>query len=136
MARKKTLQYKELYASKKHGRYDNYGRLYVSMFESEKFQNMSINARLLYVICRVQAASQDGKACLFRHGEEHERHYDITRHFVFPAKHKERFGIKDRRNANRWIKELIDNGFIEIVENNQKQRKVTVYAFSDKWQQD
>ena len=109
-----------------------FGMIYYSMTQHKSFQSLSNPAKLIYMFCRVQHASKAGRACLYKHSKESGFEYP-SECFVFPSKHQKVYGIKDRSNFRKYMCELIDKGFINRYENNQHRRKVTVYAFSQKW---
>ena len=130
MARKK--EYKPDYFASRGEEHDNFGMIYMSLMTDERFINLSRGAKLIYCCCRVQQRSKESKQMLFKHGEEFGRTYS-DRAFVFPCSHQERFGFNDRSNFARGMRELIDAGFIEKVEDNKVRRKVNVYQFSCGW---
>lgn len=108
-----------------------FGRLYPGLMSSEEYKSLSLGARQFYCICRAQAASTQARRCLYNHGKVYERTYPEGC-FVFPASHIESFGV-GRRNAQKYFKELIRCGFVEIVEANHFQRLPNVYKFSASW---
>lgn len=109
----------------------HFGRIYESMAKSPPYMALSIGARHFYTLCRVQAQSPEAKKCLYEHGKQFDRHYSENC-FVFPAKHLAAYGY-DHANAKKYFEQLIEAGFIEMLEKNNVQRLVNVYAFSDKW---
>lgn len=127
--RQKKPQYKDCFASA--GEKDYFGTIYDGMCKSTAYQSLGIGARHFYTLCRVQARSTHGKACLYKHGDEYGIQYN-EHDFVFPAKHLEMYGI-DRSNASRYFKELEAAGFITKKEKNKHIKKVNVYSFSDRW---
>ena len=117
------------------GKYNSYGTMFESMCESKAFQNLSASAKNLYMLCRVQAHTNKGKSCLYKHKSENGFEYNHEKDFVFPASHLIRFGV-DRSNARKIFNELIKAGFLTKREENNKIHKVNVYSFSDKWKDD
>lgn len=113
---------------------DTYGTIFSSMLYSKQFQALSIGAKMMYVYCRNQAQEKKAKASLILHGNEEGYVYPLGIYFVFPAKHMERYGQK-RSNGCKYLKELIDAGFIEKVECNKHRKKENVYMFSSKWKE-
>ncbi len=129
MNRSKKPKYKDLYASI--GDKDFFGTIYDGMCRSKAYQSLSIGAKQLYTLCRVQSKSTHGKSCLYKHSEEYGITY--TEHdFVFPASHLKMYGV-DRSNANRYFNELEAAGFIDKKEKNKHMKKVNVYSFSNRW---
>ncbi len=111
---------------------DNYGTMFVSMCQSKAFQSLTCGAKNFYVLCRVQAQSEQGRRCLYRHADSEGKKYISGIDFVFPAKHQKAFGIANS-NGSRYFKELIKKGFIELKEQNKHRHKPNVYTFSTKW---
>lgn len=110
---------------------DSYGTMFESMARSPNYQALSLPQKQLYTLCRVQYQSSIGKQCLYRHSEQEGKSYPPNA-FVFPATHLKAFGIH-RQNAAKYMKGLIEAGFIECLEHNEHRHKPNVYAFSDKW---
>lgn len=109
-----------------------YGTIFESMLKSDAYKRLSPTAKALYICCRVQSQSKDGRECLYRHGKEYGIEYNHNIDFVFPAKHQEKY-TKGRQNNDKYFKELIAAGFIIKREKNNYRFKVNVYSFSDKW---
>lgn len=127
--RKKNASYQD-YSGAERG--ETFGRLYGSVLKSERYKTLSIGARNLYCCCIAQASSNEGRQCLFKHGEENGSNYILGRDFVFPARHLSEYNI-DRSNAVKWFRELEDAGFITVLEKNKNRRKMNVYSFSSGW---
>lgn len=129
MSRSKKNKYRDYFASS--GDKDTFGMLYEGMCKSEAYKSLPISVRHFYDMCRVQAKSSRGKACLYEHGKEVGVTYSDN-DFVFPASHLQEFGY-DRSNAHKYFDVLVAAGFIDIKENNQHRKKVNVYSFSSRW---
>ena len=112
---------------------DRFLLLYVSQIRSKAYTELSLSAKQLYIVMRVHAHSEEGRACLAMHGKETGIECDPEIYFVFPASHQRLYGYKDRRNVDRYIKELERAGFIIRYEVNWNLRKVTVYKFVSDW---
>lgn len=115
------------------GASDYFGTVFDGMCQSKAYQSLNLSARHFYTLCRVQARSPHGRACLYRHGEEFGVTY-TDRDFVFPSKHLQLYGV-DRGNAHKCFRKLIEAGFIEKREGNKHMKKVNVYRFSEKWKE-
>ena len=89
-------------------------------------------SKIFYIYCRIQSQSKVAKACLYQHGKDSDMQYNYTHDFVFPAKHLAEYGI-DRRNADKYFKQLVQAGFIKVIEQNDHRHKVNVYRFIDDW---
>lgn len=127
MSRKKKF---DLDATASCGNKDYFGTMYDGMCKHEAYKSLPIGARQFYVLCRVEAMSQ-GKACLFKHAQQSGREYGRDC-FVFPATHLEAYGVS-RGNAHKLFKQLVDAGFIKVIEDNSKRRDVNVYEFVTDW---
>lgn len=128
--KKKT--FKPDYFASRCGAKETYGTIYYSLLTDEKFLKLSNMARYLYVCCRVQSTSRLGRECLYNHGNEEGVVYGEGC-FVLPAKHQREYGLNDRGNVAKWMKELIDAGFVDKLETNKHRKKVNVYRFSTRW---
>ena len=120
---------KDIYASTKAT--DTFGMIFDSMLQCERFQELRNRTKWMYVLCRVQARSADGKRALYKHAETEGRTYPLNS-FVFPAAHMERYGML-KQNGSKELKELETAGFISILENNSHRKKMNVYQFSENW---
>lgn len=110
---------------------DNFGMVYESMCAHDCYKALSLSAKQFYTLCRVQARSKQGRACLYRYAETEGKNF-ADACFVFPATHQERFGIK-RQNGSKYMNELIEAGFVKIVERNAHRHRPNVYQFDSKW---
>ena len=78
----------------------------------KKFASLSVGARYLYILAANEAAG--------------------SRDFQFPALKMKALGIKER-TARKYIKELIDDGFVELVRSGRNTRTPNDYRFSFYW---
>ena len=78
----------------------------------KKFTSLSVGARYLYILAANEAAG--------------------SRDFQFPALKMKALGIKER-TARKYIKELIDAGFVELVRSGRNTRTPNDYCFSFHW---
>lgn len=132
MSRSKKKVYKpDLYACKG-GEHETFAMIYDSMLKEEKFKRLSTTAKFLYIICRNQMTCNAGKQTLYNHAKEFGVTYQDNC-FVLPAKHQREYGLNDRSNVRRGMKELEEAGFIKKLENNAARWKTNVYRFSDEW---
>ena len=110
---------------------DHFGTIYEGMCLNPKYRQLSIGARHFYMLCRVQARSEQGNRCLYTYANSEGKTFPDNC-FVFPSSHQKRFGI-DRRNGSRYFAELEKSGFIRCVEQNEYRHRPNVYAFDSKW---
>lgn len=129
------------------GKDDKFIMLYNHMVTSDAFLNLPASAVKIYIFCRNQATSNKGRANLKQYLNENadllgkidqEKQEYIEEHmkgnyFVLPAKHLEEIYKVKRQNGCRALKQLQDEGFIEIVSNGKHQKKQNLYRFSDGW---
>ena len=134
MASKKQT-FKPDYCASKCGSHETFATVYDSMLKSEAFNNLSMSAKYLYILCRNQMTSRIGRETLYNHGKENDIEYPDNC-FVFPAKHQREYGFKDRSNVTKGLKELEKAGFIRKYENNKYRWKVNVYQFSSDWKKE
>lgn len=114
------------------GKNDTYGTVFDSLLKSETFIQLSPPAKNLYVCCRNQLISKEGRRCLHKHGEETSVNYP-SGCFVFPAAQQRLYGWNDTGNFHRYMNELIEAGFIQKYEGNKHRWKVTVYKMDTRW---
>lgn len=122
MARKKKYVPKA-FESGKAG--DVSANIYASMIQSKAWSNLTNNARVLYLYMKLQYYGQK----------------------TIPDREQECFYFNKRmftkvyqlyKNVNQFYKDkklLIDNGFIETVENGKTTRTKSIYRFSSKWRE-
>ena len=122
---------KDIFASAKAK--DNFGMIFDSMLQCERFQQLRTRTKWMYVLCRVQARTEEGGKVLHEHGKSEGKIYPLNC-FVFPAAHMERYGML-KQNGSKELKALEEAGFISTVEKNSHRQKVNVYQFSEKWKQ-
>ena len=111
--------------------YGTFAMVYETMLLHPSFQKLSPGAKNYYLLCRAQATSKKGRACLYKHGDAEGKTYSENC-FVFPSAHQKRFGVH-RGNGRRYMNNLIEAGFVECIEMNQYRHKPNVFRFSTKW---
>lgn len=131
MAGKSKKTYKPDYFASCGDEKDTFLTCYDSLLVSEQFKKLSPSAKNMYILCRNQLTSRNGRQCLYNHAKEFEISYPDNC-FVFPSKQQERYGLK-RTNSYRYLQELIDAGFIKKHEGNKHMWKVNVYQFCTDW---
>lgn len=112
---------------------DTSANIYMSMLMSEKWQKLTKNAQVLYVYCKAQyyaekrvpqpklrQLTETEKACCFTMNKS--KWYSLYKLYT------------NNKQFYKDMKLLIDNGFIEVVENGKTNRTKTIYMLSDKWQ--
>lgn len=125
-------KYRPDYAACKGAGRQTFGTLYHSMLTDKRFIDLPMSAKVVYMACRVQATSKNGRACLYKHAKAEGTEY-ADNCFVFPTKQQREYGFKDRGNFSRSMQTLIDEGFIDKVEDNKHRWKTNIYKFSSKW---
>ena len=136
---------------------NKFAMLVPELFESKSFQNLTIAARLLYIILCVHKASDMQRACLKNALEDYNRIFDLgmsegqildeampskrtkytSNYFVFTTKHMEAYGLK-KNYVTKLMKELKEKGFIKVAYGGKGRyggwnTNVTVYQFSNEW---
>lgn len=114
------------------GTHETFAMMYDSMLKHPTFIMLSPTAKIIYMLCRNQATCKEGRQCLYNHSKKTGVIYPENC-FVFPARHLEQYGYADRGNATKYLKELINAGFIKIYEQNGHRFKLNIYQFSSVW---
>lgn len=98
--------------------------LYATMLQSKAWHNLNKGAMVLYTYMKLQYYGAKGI-------NEHPR-----TDFVFnKAMYTKVYGLYTNTEQFRKDRDrLIENGFIELVENGKTTRTKNIYRFSDKWQ--
>lgn len=114
---------------------DTSANIYVSMLMSENWQKLTKNAQILYVYCKAQyyAEKQKPKPRYIILSEQEQRQcFTMNK-----SKWKDLYNIysSDNGQFNKDIKQLIEYGFIELVESGWGTRTKNIYMLSNKWQE-
>jgi hypothetical protein len=112
---------------------DTSSNIYMSMLMSESWQKLSKNAQILYVYCKAQYYAEKTKPKpQLRQLTEQEQRQCFT---MNKSKWQSLYGIypSDNGQFNKDMKQLIDNGFIELIENGKNTRTKSIYMLSNKW---
>lgn len=122
MARRKKYVPKA-FESKKAG--DVSANIYASMIQSRAWANLTNNARVLYLYMKLQYYGQRNipnreQECFYFNKAMFTKTYQLY------------------KNVNQFYRDrqmLIDNGFIETVENGRTTRTKSIYRLSSKWRE-
>lgn len=112
---------------------DTSANVYMSMLLSKAWKNLTKNAQVLYLYCKAQYYAEKKKPKpQIKQLDESEQKLCFT---MNKSKWLSLYGIYNSDNGqfNKDMKLLIENGFIEIVENGKVTRTKTIYKFSNKW---
>lgn len=113
---------------------DNYTYIYDKALTCKQFTSMSQSARLLYFACISQRMSGRGKANLHLFNEQQGTNYnEVDGYFTMPNTRMIAYGLKPNTCHAYAFKELINAGFIEVVENNKHRHIENVYRLSTAW---
>ena len=115
---------------------DIHARIFQGMLESDAWQNLTPSAKNIYVLCSVQLYDDNAKRYLKILADEQGIDYNHSTTFVLPSSALTRYGYKNSNNAYRYLKELCDAGFIDVVIQNRHRKKGNVYRFSEMWKCD
>lgn len=113
---------------------DSYASIYMSMLMSQSWQNLTKNQQLLYVYCKAQyyAEHNTPKPKIKKLSEiEFSECFTMNK-----SKWCKLYHLYKDGNQNGFIRDmraLMENGFIEVVENGRTTRTKSIYKFSDKW---
>ena len=99
--------------------------IYASMMQSRAWENLTNNARVVYVYMKLQYYGQ-------KPIQGHPPHHFYMNQATLQKTYKLYTNMKQFRKDRQM---LIDNGFIEVVESGRFTRTKNIYKLSDKWQQ-
>lgn len=111
MARNKVTPFEQWETTKADGIEKRYIRLGATLLASEKMRSLSPSAFKIYCYMRIESGG--------------------NRSFKFP--HAKYCSYMSKPTFIKARQELVDKGFIEIIQNNGNLRKANIYAFSDRW---
>ena len=114
---------------------DTSSNIYVSMLLSNSWQQLSKNAQILYVYCKAQyyAEKTIPKPKVAQLTEQ-----QLDKCFTMNKSkwlHLYKIYKSDNGQFNKDIEQLIQLGFVELVECGKTTRTKNIYMLSDKWQQ-
>lgn len=133
MSKKKQVYQKKTFESTGVGN-DTSANIYMSMLMSKAWQQLSKNAQVLYLYCKAQYYAEKQKPKpIVRQLSETEQKMCFT---MNRSKWLNLYCIykSDNGQFNKDMKQLIDNGFVKIVELGSTTRTKNIYMFSDEWQ--
>lgn len=112
---------------------DTSANIYMSMLMSYAWQQLSKNAQVLYVYCKAQYYAEKKKPKTeHRQLTEQEQRQCFT---MNKSKWQKLYKIykSDNGQFNKDMKQLIDYGFVELLESGKNVRKKNTYMLSNKW---
>lgn len=112
---------------------DTSANIYMSMLMSENWQKLTKNAQVLYLYCKAQYYAEKNKPKLqLKQLTEQEQRQCFT---MNKSKWQSLYGIyiSDNGQFNKDMKQLIDYGFVELIENGKNTRTKSIYMLSNKW---
>lgn len=114
---------------------DTSANIYMSMLMSNSWKNLTKNQQILYIYCKAQyyAEKRKPKPHITQLNDE-----DLAQCFTMSkSKWCTLYGIYKDGNQNGFIKDikaLINNGFIDLIENGKNTRTKSIYKLSSRWQ--
>jgi hypothetical protein len=113
---------------------DRFTYIYEGTLTSKQFTALSPSARLLYLACASQRMSAKGLAHLHLFNQQHGTDYHEKKgYFTMPNRRLKEYGLKPDTCYRTAFKELINAGFIEIVEGNKHRHIENIYRLSTAW---
>ena len=116
---------------------DTSANIYMSMLMNKNWQNLTKNQQLLYLYCKAQYYAEKKKTIKLQLAEISEE--ELSKCFTMnKSKWCSLYHLYNDGNQNGFIKDmraLIENGFIDIVENGKVTRTKNIYKFSDRWRE-
>lgn len=113
--------------------------IYISMLMSQAWHNLTGKQKELYLYCKAQYYGE--KKNLSEHITIQEKELkgsvNIEKRFTMnKSKWCDIYGIYSENGKRHFYKDmqaLIDNGFVEIIQNGKTNRTKNIYEFSSKW---
>ena len=113
---------------------DWFAIIYDGALSCKQYTSMSLSARQLYVSCISQRMSGKGKANLHLFNQQHGTNYnEKDGYFTMPNKRIREYGLNPSTCHRTSFRELINAGFIEVVENNRHRHIENIYRLSTAW---
>lgn len=113
--------------------------IYISMLMSKAWHNLTEKQKELYLYCKAQyyAEKKTNSEHLTIQEKELKTNASIEMRFTMnKSKWCDIYGIyseNGKRHFYKDIQALVDNGFIDIIQNGKTNRTKNIYEFSDKW---
>lgn len=111
MARHKITPFEQWETTNANGVEKRYFRMGATLMASEQMRSLSPSAFKIYCYMRIESAG--------------------NKSFKFP--HAKYRSYMTKPTFQKAKQELIDKGFIDVIQNNKNLRKANIYAFSDRW---
>lgn len=113
---------------------DRFTYIYDGTLTSQQYTSLSPSAQRLYIACASQRMSATGLANLHLFNQQHGTDYnEKDGYFTMPNKRIREYGLKPNTCRTNSFKELINAGFIEVVENNKHRKIENIYRLSTAW---
>lgn len=113
---------------------DNFAIIYEGALTCKQYISMSPTAKQLYIACISQNMSKKGTANLHLFNKQHGTNYnEKSGYFTMPNKRIKDYGLSPNTCHKHSFKELINAGFIEVIENNKHRHIENIYRFSAAW---
>ena len=114
---------------------DTSANIYMSMLLSPAWNNLTKNQQILYVYCKAQYYAEKKKPKpLIKELTDNEINLCFTMNKSKWCKLYKIYADGGQERFRKDMQALIDNGFIEIVENGKTNRTKNIYCYSNKWQ--
>lgn len=113
---------------------DTSANIYMSMLLSPAWNNLTKNQQILYVYCKSQYYAEEKKPRpLIKELTDNEINLCFTMNKSKWCKLYKIYADGGQERFKKDMDALINNGFIEIIENGKVKSQPNIYAFSDKW---
>lgn len=113
--------------------------IYISMLMSKAWHNLTGKQKELYLYCKAQYYGEKKTNAEHLTIQEKEEKTNVNTDMRFTmnkSKWCDIYGIYSESGKRHFYKDmqaLIDNGFVEILQNGKTNRTKNIYIFSDKW---
>lgn len=113
---------------------DTSANIYMSMLLSPAWNNLTKNQQILYVYCKAQYYAEKKKPKpLIKELTDNEINLCFTMNKSKWCKLYKIYADGGQERFKKDMQALIDNGFIELVENGKPNRTKNIYCYSNKW---
>lgn len=129
MPRKKTVNPFGKVDGMEHGQ--SFAPLYERQAKTKIYWSLSPEAKHVYSICKLCRKYHLGRD---KDGRDKAINGNIL-YFYFNRAIQREYGLNNPNLARKCLIELVEKGFIDVIECNGNTRRRNIYAYSDKWQE-
>ena len=106
-----------------------YALLSDTQAKSKIYRSLKADAKHVYMICKLCRKYHTGRD---RDGKSKAIQGNLL-YFYFNRAVQQEYGLNNPNKVRKCLIELVEKGFIDVIECNGTTRKRNIYAYSDKW---